>query len=98
MPEKDPVEKWAEKNGVNGDMDSFCANEVICAFCLLTTSKRASSLWREISVVILYQLETFGNMYFPAGIILNCFCVPYLAMTTTRRVVSHCLQGTGMRD
>lgn len=44
MPEKDPVEKWAEKNGIDGDMDSFCANEVICAFCLLITSKRASSL------------------------------------------------------
>ena len=37
-------------------------------------------------------------MYFPAGIIMNCFCVPYLAMTKTRRVVSHCLEGTGMRD
>ena len=98
VPEKDPVEKWAEKNGVDGDMDSFCANEVICAFCLLIASKRASSLWREISLVILYQLETFGNMYFPAGIILNFFCNPYLAMTTTRRVVSHCLEGTGMRD
>lgn len=29
VPEKDPVEKWAEKNGVNGDMDSFCANEKV---------------------------------------------------------------------
>lgn len=44
VPEKDPVENWAEKNGVDGDMDSFCANEVICSFCLLITSKRALSL------------------------------------------------------
>ena len=62
VPEKDPVEKWAEKNGVDGDMDSFCANEVICAFFLLTTSKRASSLWREISVVIVFLEGTVTNL------------------------------------
>ena len=29
VPEKDSVQKWADKNGVEGDMDSWCTNEVL---------------------------------------------------------------------
>lgn len=31
VPEKDPVQKWADKNDVDGDINSWCTNEVkIC--------------------------------------------------------------------
>lgn len=34
MPEKDPVQKWADKNSVEGDMVSWCTNEVLYAVIL----------------------------------------------------------------
>ncbi|KAJ7370462.1 hypothetical protein OS493_032026 [Desmophyllum pertusum] len=29
VPELHPVEQWADKNGVQGDMESFCTNEKV---------------------------------------------------------------------
>ena len=37
VPEHDYVKKWAEKNNVEGEMDSWCTNEVCSIPCLFSS-------------------------------------------------------------
>ena len=78
VPEKDPVQKWADKNGVEGDMDSWCTNEVLYdAFVLAGNVRRQPVVfggkcpppdrhfWREKSLA--RPLSLVGNLCFSAG-------------------------------
>ncbi|RMX40434.1 hypothetical protein pdam_00009465 [Pocillopora damicornis] len=68
VPEKDPVEKWAEKNGVDGDMDSFCANEVKAIFLtpeIFTTENGllTPTLKFKRPALKKHFLQTFEDLY-----------------------------------
>lgn len=62
VPELHPVEQWADKNGVQGDMESFCTNEVFFAeFDFGGKYSAATGLSYRREILHLYVLFLAGN-------------------------------------